>query len=210
MSSTRLYRLSGISLLIGCVLIVLVTIPGVFINSDPASAYSVYSSLGRVIGGILLLLGLPGVYVRQSQRAGVLGLIGFVLTLIYILMLGTFGDTFNALVLPFIATHAPSLMKNEPPALSLFYLIGGLVGVVGGVLLGIATIRASVLSRWAGVLLIVGSVVQFFGDVFNLPIANPGFLLFMIGLALLGLGVVTAKQPLSSASVEIPAGVVRS
>src|SRR5450755_860101 len=75
MSSTRLYRLSGISLLIGCVLIVLVTIPGVFINSDPASAYSVYSSLGRVIGGILLLLGLPGVYVRQSQRAGVLGLV---------------------------------------------------------------------------------------------------------------------------------------
>src|ERR1700681_4288521 len=119
MSSTTLYRLSGISLLIGCVIIVIVTIPGTFIGNDPASAYSVYSSLGRVIGGMLIVLGFPGVYAGQSQRAGVLGLIGFVLTLIYILMLGAFGDTFNALVLPFIATHASSLLKSEPPALSL-------------------------------------------------------------------------------------------
>jgi hypothetical protein len=210
MSSTRLYRFSGISLLLGCVIIFLVTIPGVFIGNDPASTYAMYSSLGRVLGGMLLVLGFPGVYARQSQRAGVLGLIGFVLTLIYILMLGVFGDTFDALIVPFIATHAPSLMKSEPPALDLFYMIGGILGVVGGVLLGIATIRASVLSRWAAILLIVGSVVQFLGDVLNLPIANPGFLLFMIGLAWLGLGVVLAKQPLVSTPAEIPAGAVRS
>ena len=209
MSSTKLYRLSGISLLLGCVIIVLATFPGVFLSDDPTSAYNVYASFARIIGGMLLFLGLPGMYARQSQRAGILGLIGFILIVAYALILGAFGDAFGAFVVPFIATHAPALMQSEPPALNVYFLVGGLLGVVGGVLLGIATIRASLLSRWAGILLILGSLMQFIGDAFNLPIANPGLLLFMIGLAWLGWDVAFARLQLN-ASAEMPGGAVQS
>jgi hypothetical protein len=210
MSSTTLLRLSGVSLLVGAILAIVSTLVGMFGSSDPTSPVAITAAVIQLIGGIFAVLGLPGIYARQAQRAGVTGLIGLCLIVTCVLMLGVVGSAINALLLPFLATHAPALINQEPPGLGLFFTVGGLLEVVGGILLGIATMRAAVLPRWAGLLLIVGSLVQFIGDFFNLPIANPGFLLFVLGLAWLGLGVLVAKQSLTDAPVEIPGGVVRS
>lgn len=210
MSSTTLYRLSAISLLIGVVLSIVSTVAGLFGSSDPASNFAITIAFVQFAGGTLGVLGLPGVYARQSQRAGVLGLIGIALIIVAVLMLGIVGTALNVLILPFIATHAPALARQEPPALGLFFIVGGLIEVIGGICFGIATMRAAVLPRWAGLLLIVGVLVQFIGDFFNLPIANPGFLVFMLGLAWLALGVLRSQQSAASTPAEIPAGAVRS
>src|SRR5260370_15205937 len=178
MSSTTLYRLSGISLLIGSVLAIVGGILGIF-SSNPASTIAIAGSLIQFVGATLGILGLPGMYARQAQRAGILGLIGTALMVCYILILGTFGSALNAVLLPFIATHAPAIAQSEPPGLALFFTIGGLLGSVRGISLGIATIRASILPRWAGVLL-MGSVIHVAGDFFQSPIANLVFVLLMI------------------------------
>jgi hypothetical protein len=207
MSSTTLYRLSGISLLIGSVLAIVGGILGIF-SSDPASTMAIAGSLIQFVGATLGLLGLPGMYAKQAQRAGVLGLIGTALMFCYILILGTFGSALNAIVLPFIATHAPAIVQSTPAGLDLFFTIGGVLGAAGGISLGLATIRASVLPRWAGVLL-MGSVIQLIGDFFQSPIAHLGFVLVMIGFAWLGAALVSSKRQDTPIPSDLPAGAAR-
>lgn len=209
MSSTILYRLSGISLLIGSLLVALGVIPIFFIGDSPTSTMAAPAALLRVLGGMLIVLGLPGMYVRQAERAGFLGLIGYLLTLLYILILGVAGDTINAFVLPFLASAAPALLKGSlPSGLETFFIIGQLLAFVGGTLLGIATLRAGVFSRWAGILLIVGAVLSFIGN-FLLPIISTvGVVLFLVGLAWLGSGVLSYRQPVIQP--ELPTNAVRA
>lgn len=196
MSSTSLYRLSGICLLIGSLLVTLGVIPIFFIGDDSTSTIAATGALLRVLGGMLIVVGLPGMYSRQAQRAGLLGLIGFLLTLFYILILGVAGDTINAFVVPFIASAAPSLLKGSlPSGLETFFFVGGLLGLVGGILLGIATLRTSVLPRWAGLPLIVGAVLSFIGNFLPPVVSTIGIVLFLIGLAWLGFGVWRYQQP---------------
>jgi len=207
MSPTTLYRLSGISLLIGSVLAIIGSVLGIF-SGNPASTIAIAGSLIQFVGATLGILGLPGMYARQAQRAGILGLIGTTLMVCYILILGTFGSALSAVLLPFIATHAPAIAQSEPPGLNLFFTIGGLLGAVGGISLGLATIRASVLPRWAGILL-MGSVIQVAGDFFQSPIANLGFVLVMIGFAWLGIALLSSKRQDVAAQSELPTGAVR-
>jgi hypothetical protein len=208
MSSTTLYRLSGICLLVGSVLAVIGAIIGL-LSGDPASTMTVAGATISLVGGTLGVLGLPGMYAIQAQRAAILGLIGVTLMLIYIFILGMFSSALDAIVLPFIATHAPALVQSDPPALGIFFMVGGLLGAMGGILLGIAIMRAAVLPRWAGLLLMIGVVLQFVGDFLQSPIANLGFLFVMIAFAWLGLGMLRLKQQNATAQTELPASAAR-
>jgi hypothetical protein len=195
MSSTTLSRLSGISLLLGGLLAALSTLPVFFIGDDSTSTLAATAALLRVLGGMFIVVGLPAMYSRQAKRTGLLGLVGFLATLFYILILGVAGDTINAFVVPFIASAAPSLLKGSlPSGLGNFFFVGGLLGLVGGILLGIATLRAAVLPRWAGLPLIAGAVLSFVGNFLPPVISTIGVVLFLVGLAWLGFGVVVAYR----------------
>ena len=209
MSSTTLYRLSGMSLFIGSLLTTLGVIPIFFIGDAPGSTLAASIALLRVFGGMLIVLGLPGMYARQAQRAGLLGLIGLLLTFFYILILGVAGDTINAFVMPFLASQAPALLKGSlPSGLEAFFIAGQLLALVGGILLGIATLRAAIFSRGASLLLIVGAVLSFIGN-FLLPIiATIGVVLFLFGLIWLGLGVWSYRQPVTQP--ELSTNAVRA
>jgi hypothetical protein len=114
------------------------------------------------------LLGLPGFYARQAHRAGVLGLISFILTM--------FAAAYHLYLLLYEA-YATPLLAQEPATRA---LIGdgplahgaGALGPLGFVipflafpLFGIATVHAGVLPRWAGWLQIA-SVPVFFLSIF--------------------------------------------
>lgn len=198
MSSTTLYRLSGISLLIGGLFAALAAVPVFFTGEDPASPIAASAALLRIIGDMLIVVGLPGVYSRQAQRAGLLGLIGFLFTLVYILIQGVVGDTVEAFILPFLASAAPSLVKGSPPqGLVIFFLVGGLLGLVGSVLLGVTMLRAKTMTRWGGLLLIVGIVLYLAGIPLPPVVGTTGTVLFLIGLAWLGFEVWSSRQPTS-------------
>lgn len=198
MSSTTLYRLSGISLLIGGLLAALATVPVFFTGEDPTSPIAATAALLRIIGDMLIVVGLPGVYSRQAQRAGLLGLIGFLSTLVYILITGVVNDTIEAVILPFLASAAPSLLKGSPPqGLLILFLVGGLLGLVGSVSLGVAMLRTTVLTRWVGLPLIVGVVLNLAGSFLLPAVGTTGTVLFLLGLAWLGFGVWSSRQPTS-------------
>jgi hypothetical protein len=116
---------------------------------------------------------LTGLYARQANEAGWLGLAGFLLFALF------FAHTLplayaEAFILPLLATEAPTFVEgflgifNGHPVqtnlgvLPVLYTLSGTLGyMLGGLLFGIATLRAGILPRRAGGLLAVGSVAPF-------------------------------------------------
>jgi hypothetical protein len=116
------------------------------------------------------IFGMVGLYVRQSDRAGWLGLAGYLLFTVWLaLILGfTFAEVF---ILPVLATAAPTFVEgwlgmftgSASPinlgALPTLWTLSGPIYILGGLLFGIATFRAGILPRWAGALLAAGTVL---------------------------------------------------
>lgn len=114
----------------------------------------------------LFLLGIAGLYARQVEQAGWLGLAGLLLfSLSWWLQTGfVFAEL---LLLPLLASTAPMFVEsflgvvNGAPGemnvatLATTYGLVGILYLLGCLLFGIATLRAGVLSRWAAGLLAV-------------------------------------------------------
>jgi hypothetical protein len=116
------------------------------------------------------LFGLTGLYARQAHAAGWLGLAGYLLFNLFYLLTLPFAYT-EAVLLPLLASEAPTFVAgflgifNGNPvetglgALPALYGLAGFGGyVLGGLLFGIATVRAGVLPRWPAVLLAAAAV----------------------------------------------------
>lgn len=226
MSSKTLYRLSGFALLVGSLLVVLFTIMQFLVFPGGTSDRSPdrYTSplwhpilLLIVLGLLLIVAGLPGMYARQAERAGWLGLIGCALTGFAVLLFAAFSALY-ALVIPLLDTHTQLLLTGYtnlttnggriPPLLALL-LVAVLVLSVGTFLLGLATTRAGVLPRVAGVAFIVAGPaaltilagpflgVPGLGD-FLWPLMVIGiltaFVAFFLGLAGFGFALVSPRK----------------
>lgn len=170
MSSTTLYRLSGIALLAGAVLSAIGYFLSVFVTGydlqSLISPLSLTFSLVTILGSMLVLLGLPGMYVRQARQAGILGLLGFLLLSYVTLFQGIMIPFTSVTFIPLLAAHqmAPQLMATPPPTWTPFSIVSMVSGVLGILLLALATLRARIFSRWIGWLLIatlVLSIVSF-------------------------------------------------
>jgi hypothetical protein len=161
MSTANLIRWSGLASLLAGVLHIL----GAFLHpvGEDAAAISspnwVPAHLVLWVSGILILLGLVGLYTRQGEKTGWLGLVGFVLAFIGIAVGGGLLSIVS-IIIPLIATEAPALVDQAmtPPAFVLPVVAVGFG--LGFILFGVATMRAGVLPRWAGLLLIIGTVLQ--------------------------------------------------
>lgn len=116
------------------------------------------------------LFGLAGLYARQAEKSGWLGLAGYVLLSLWLALV--LGFTFvEVLVLPALATASPAFVAGwlglfngtasdiDLSALSTVWTLTGPLYIVGGLLFGIATFRARILSRWAGLLLAAGTAM---------------------------------------------------
>jgi len=139
------------------------------LSSVTTSAWAIIQSL-KFTMCLLGLLGIAGIYARQVEKSGWLGLAGYLLfSLFYVLTAAlVFAEAF---ILPLLATEAPKFVEgflgiitSVPSEVSLgalptLYLLTGIAGyTLGGLLFGIATFRANILPRWAGVLFAIGAV----------------------------------------------------
>lgn len=151
----------------------------------------------KVLMAALALAGITGLYVSQVRRNGLLGLIGYVLLSAgYVLVAGT--AFVQAFVLPQLVHTAPTYvddvlkaaasrpMDGDIGALAIVLKLQGAAWLLGGLLFGIALVRAGVLARWASVLLAAGGVVTALLSV--MPDAFYRLLAFPNGIALIGLG----------------------
>lgn len=168
MSSTTLYRLSGISLLVGSLLGVIWSIlNAVLYPGHQETAQQILSFPWMLVaslylaGYLLLALGLPGMYRRQAARTGGWGVVGFVLILVSVLMGGVLLGLIQIATMPHQAQSDPGAVSQPPPAAAfvLFVTIPVLLVAVGAILLGIASLRARVFPRGAGVLLLVSGII---------------------------------------------------
>jgi hypothetical protein len=119
------------------------------------------SAYGTVLGGVLVLaahvllvFALVGLYAAQAERSGLLGSLGMVLGVVGTILV-------SGVVLVEIAGASGADVEDVlgtglPAALA---LLAGLAFLVGLMLFGVATMRAGIFPRWAGLLLIAGDVV---------------------------------------------------
>jgi hypothetical protein len=112
-----------------------------------------------LVAMIALLFALTGLYLRQANAAGRLGMVGFVLAFIGTVLVA--GDWwFESFIVPQIAAVAPQVMTG---AITGSMAVGGaatfILFALGWTIFGIATFRANVYPRPAAVLLIIGGVI---------------------------------------------------
>ena len=212
MSSERLFRFSGVALLVGGLLAALFTLIGMLLfpgNNSPTNALWMPVQLLIFVGALLVLLGLPAIYVRQARQVGWLGLIGFILTFLAALIIGVGGWIATGIIYPWLAVDAPKLAAGQgPPALNAVIIISTLLFAVGTIMLGLATMRAGVFSRWAGLLLLTSGVVVAvsaapFPPVMSTLVSNIGMVVFFLSLAWIGYSLWAAKG--AEISQQIPA-----
>ena len=105
------------------------------------------------------LLGWVGVYLAQASKAGMLGVVGFV-----VIVLGTALVSWiysgDVAFVPVIAAESPQLFDKIFGAGHLALGIGSvLTWVLGNVLFGLSIVRAKVFPRAAGILLALGTLI---------------------------------------------------
>ena len=153
-----------------------------------------------IVMDLLAMLGIAGLYARQVEKSGWLGLAG------YLLFSGFWAFSvalhfIEAFISPVVANVAPKFVEgllgmvnghateiNLGALPTVYGLLIGVVGyVLGGLLFGIATFRARVLPRWAGGLLAIGTLLPV---LLSSVVHHPFDRLFAVpvGLALAWLG----------------------
>jgi hypothetical protein len=118
-----------------------------------------FYSLGYLFGGVLLLIGLVGLYTDQSEVVGSLGTVVFLMAFLgTALFVGVAWD--QAVGVPALAREAPELLGQETP-LPLGFRLSSWLFSLGWLLFGVVTLRAGRYPREAAWLLIIGAVINF-------------------------------------------------
>jgi hypothetical protein len=199
-SSSSLIRLGGLAAVISTMLLLTADIMDAYhieaattaetaeLNRQflTTGAHAFESALRLIAFGVLLPLGLVGLYARQSEAAGLLGLVGFVVAFAGTMLVSGFVWV-DHFVAPDLATSASRLVESgPPPGRALSFLIFG----IGWALFGLASLVGRVYPSSASALMIVGAVISTIVILTLLPIPF-GDLVFVAAVAWLGVALLT-------------------
>ena len=212
-------RLSGLALILGSALGMYAQL---FHPADPETAADLprYAQAGMPIhlllyfGVMLILLGLPALHARQSDKTGALGLAGFLLLffglpLVDLIHSVVFANVLETLVAGTSPDQALALLTtafSTQPWVTLEMLGNPLLGL-GILLFGIATIRARVFPSWNGWLLI-GALILNFGANFLPQVGGASYGGIALYLSMVGFGYAllsgqqTVPQPATAAAFK--------
>lgn len=214
-NATRLYRAAGLCAAgAGAIFI------GVQINHPPADIAHLTTTnvlvreTAKAVMAVLALVGFTGMFLWQRRRFGILGLAGYLLLMIGYLAIFAV-ECIVGYVLPTVAHTDPIYVQHVLDAavgsgpssgighMQQLFLLSGIGYSFGGLLFGIATFRAGLLSRPAAALLAVATTsalaLAVLPESFNRPFAVP------TGVALIGLGVSLWRKQQRAASIAEPA-----
>jgi hypothetical protein len=214
-SGTRLFRIGGLLVFVGAVAFVLHVVLRSVLSAgvDPAVSAKAglwvqVNALGA-LGAALVLLGLPAVYARMAAPGGLPGLLGFALIEVSWMFFGLFLSLYGALVLPWLAEQAPSLVAGSSPAPLGFvvsFALGLLAWLFGAVLLAVPFVRGPARPRWVGYVLLASALWLLVGNFVIAPggpasnlavnlLSNLGPVLLLIGLGYLGFRAWAERAP---------------
>jgi hypothetical protein len=198
-SAPKLIRWAGLAAMVAGILFVV--IQPIHPPDVPASVTTAQWAIVHYLGVAMCLfglLGLAGLYARQVEAAGWLGLAGYLLLSLFYALTMAFQFA-EAFISPRLATESPRFVEgflgifNGHPgeidlgALPAVYGLTGGAYLLGGLVFGIATLRAGILLRWAAGLLAVAALVAPVA-VALLPHALERYAAVPMGIALAGLG----------------------
>lgn len=162
---------------------------------------------------LFFLLGIAGLYARQVEQAGRLGLVGYLVFSLSWALQSSF-VFIEVLVLPVLATASPQfvtsylgVVNGQPGEMNIgalpatYNLLVGIPYMLGGLLFGIATFRARVLPRLPASLLAVVAVLT--PTAALLPHAIQRLAGMPMGLAIAWLGYVLWSESREKASESL-------
>ena len=198
-TTSTLMRLAGLSAIVAGLSIIII---GMFhplnIPSSVTTATWVNVHIFATALGFFGLFGMAGLYARQVEESGWLGLIGFLLFSAWMTLVCGFSFV-EAFIEPRLVTESPAfiaslmgMFTSMPSEIDLgilptLWTISGLLIILGPLLFGIATFRARVLPRWAGGLLALVAVLVPLGGMVP-PEYQAKFIMIPLGLAVAWLG----------------------
>ena len=213
-TASSLIRWAGLSALVAgiCFVVLGLLHPPNVLSSVTTPRWTIVHSLAIAMS-VFVLLGITGLYARQVEAAGWLGLAGYLVwSLFWVLALPfTFVEAF---ILPLLATEAPTFAEDflviitrstgemNVGVLAALWPLSTVLLLLGGLVFGIATFRAGILSRWAAGLLAVGCV--FSPAAALLPPAIQPLVTVPIGLGLAWLGYALWSERRARASERAP------
>jgi hypothetical protein len=197
-SASTLMRWAGLSAMAaGLCFIVVGMFHPVNVPASVTTATWANVHIFAVAMGFFGLFGMAGLYARQTEKAGWLGLAGFLLFSLWLgLMMGL--SFVEAFILPRLVTESPEFVAGflgmftgvaseiDLGILPTLWNLSGPMYIFGPLLFGIATFRARVFPRWAGGLLVLGAVLVPVGAL--VPPEYQPRIMVPVGLALAWLG----------------------
>jgi hypothetical protein len=204
-TASTLTRTSGLALAVAGVIFILIQPlhPHEDVASITTGTWFVVHLLSLTMA-VLGLAGITGVYLSQITRSGIFGLIGYlVFSLFFITQAAvSFVETF---ILPLSAAGSPELTEDVASLFAAGYVLqtdvgplaivgsaGAVLYLGGGILFAIGVLRANVLPRWAGILLIVAALASLSAAVIPHELAR--YAAVPMGVALVALGVTLFAQ----------------
>ena len=197
-TSLKLIRWAGLAAILAGILYIVIQLihppDNLASISTGAMATSSYLTIAIALFG---LIGIGGIYLRQVKEAGWLGLIGFLMLSFFWIATTAFNFA-EAFILPLLTNDAPKYVEgilgvfaghasevNLGVLPALAPIAAGLY-IFGGLLLGIATLRAGILPRWAAGMLIFGALAPLASSLLGHP--TDRVLAVPMGIALAWLG----------------------
>jgi hypothetical protein len=170
-TSDHLIRAAGLSALIAGICYVLV---GIFHPANiPSSVTGARWEIVHVFACAMCvfgILGMTGLFARQAAKTGWLGLVGYLMLELWLVLIMGFSFV-EAFILPHLADTSPAFVQawmgmfNGPAGtfnlgvLPTVWTLTAPIYILGGLLFGIATFRAAILPRWAGALLALSTLL---------------------------------------------------
>lgn len=193
-----LIRLAGLSAMLAGLGFIIV---GLFhpVNEPSAVTTATWINVHIVAMAMSLfgLIGMAGLYARQAERIGWLGLAGYGLFSFWLALVLSF-SLVEAFVLPGLAAESPAYVAAllgmfsgsasviDLGAMPTLWNLSGGMFILGPLLFGIATFRARILPRGAAALQVVAALLIPLGSL--LPPEYEPLIMVPVGLALLWLG----------------------
>jgi hypothetical protein len=215
-TTSNLIRWAGVSAMgAGLLFIAIQAIHPLDVLSSVTTAQWAIAHYMGVAMGLLALFGIVGIYARQVEAAGWLGLAGYLLYSLFWALTLAF-QFIEAFLSPVLAIEAPQFVESflgivtgTPSAINLgalpaVYALTGFGGyLLGGLLFGIATFRAGILPRWAGGLLAIGVLLPILGSSL-VPHPYDRIFAVPVGLALVWLGYALWAERRAHVSEPLP------
>jgi hypothetical protein len=167
-TASKLIRWAGVSAMATgiCFVVLGLLHPPDMLSSVTTTRWAITHAVAIAMS-VFGLLGMTGLYVRQVEAAGWLGLAGYLLWSLWLVLFLPF-NFFEAFILPLLATAAPTfaegflgvITRSASEAsfgvLPVLWALSDVLFLLGGLVFGIATLRAGILSRWAAGVFTVG------------------------------------------------------